>query len=39
MVEMDQFVHILSGHNEEIIERSSSESSLTMKDAGMPLVE
>ena len=39
MVEMDQFVHQLSGGNEEIVERSSTENSLTMKDAGMPIVE
>ena len=39
MVDMDQFVHQLSGDDEEIIERSSRESSLTMRDAGMPIVE
>ena len=32
MVEMDRFVHTLKGETEEIIERWSNESALTMKE-------
>ena len=32
MIEMDQFVHTLSGDREEIISRDSKQSAATMKD-------
>ena len=32
MIEMDQFVHTLSGQLEETIERKSMQSSVTMKE-------
>ena len=32
MVEMDQFVHLLSGSKEEIVERASTQSAATMKE-------
>ena len=34
MVEMDQFVHTLSGDAKETIERRSVQSAATMKDIG-----
>ena len=32
MLEMDQFVHTLSGGSEEIVERYSTQSAATMKE-------
>ena len=37
MIEMDRFVHILSGEEIEDIRRASKDSSSTMKDNGMTL--
>ena len=34
MIEMDQFVHTLSGDASETIERLSKQSAATMKDIG-----
>ena len=39
MVEMDQFVHVLSGQQNELIERRSIESSAVMKEFGMSIRE
>ena len=38
LVEVDQFSHFLSGQKEETVERKSTESSTTMKEAGTTLV-
>ena len=32
MIEMDQFVHTLSGSSEEIVKRNSTQSAATMKE-------
>ena len=32
MIEMDQFVHTLSGNTDEIVERLSTQSAATMKE-------
>ena len=37
MIEMDRFVHTLSGNTKEIIKRRSKESSNTMKEGGMTI--
>ena len=34
MIEMDQFAHTLSGSADEVIERLSVQSAVTMKDIG-----
>ena len=39
MVEMDQFVHYLSGQQNELVERRSIESSAIMKEFGMSIRE
>ena len=39
MVEMDQFAHVLSGQQNELIERRSIESSAVMKEFGMSIRE
>ena len=37
MIEMDQFVVQLSGEEEQLVRRKSTESAATMKESGMTL--